>query len=67
MLGLLGFLLVDNVVNFPTKKTISDPYREFVLMHLIPWAESQGISIYTREFTLTGASIISLLQGLNVQ
>ena len=58
---------MDNVISFPTKKTISDPHREFILMHLIPWASAQGIDIYTREFAQTGAVIISLLQGLDVQ
>ena len=59
---------MDNVIAFPSKEQEAeiDPVMSFVTKSLIPWAETQGIDTSSKQFKLTGAGIMSLLQGLNV-
>lgn len=60
---------MDNVITFPSKEVeeVKDPVMNFITGSLIPWAETQGIDTSSKQFKLTGAGIMSLLQGLDVQ
>jgi hypothetical protein len=66
MHDLLGYVRMDNIIEFPANRTESkgDPVIEFVLNQLIPWAMEQGLDVQSPQFRLNGATIMTCLQGM---
>jgi hypothetical protein len=66
MHGLLGYVLMDNVFEFPNVKVQpqGDPILEFIRDHLLPWAYDNGIDTSSMQFKLNGATIMTCLQGM---
>ena len=70
MHGLLGYVLMDNVFEFPNVKAMreaqpqGDPILEFIRDHLLPWAQENDIDVSSMKFKLNGATIMTCLQGM---
>lgn len=66
--GLLGYVLMDNVVEFVSKanKEVAneDPVTLFVRDYLLPWAVEHGIDVSSMKFKLNGATIMTCIQGM---
>ena len=58
---------MDNIIELFGKKPVeesTDPVLDFIQEHLIPWATTNGIDIYSQKFKLNGATIMTCVQGM---
>lgn len=61
---------VSNIVNIEAFKAnkyqSADPSLDFIIEHLIPWANTRGLDTTNSSFKNSAAAILTILQGMHI-